>query len=142
LLNEEHSESTREEEGKTKEPHREESETSGTAPTIEVSTINPHVFLVALSNQSSHSYQRTQSTITNSLVHTQSGNLGRSMADDMRLPIFKGYGSEDPDQNDFLFEVVWSIKNVPDEAVKRAQFSTTPRDCTLSWYMKFFQGIV
>jgi hypothetical protein len=60
LLNEEYSESSRTEEGKTEEPHQEESITSGTAPTVEVSTTTPPVVLVALSNQSSQSYQRTQ----------------------------------------------------------------------------------
>jgi hypothetical protein len=35
---------------------------------------------------------------------------------------------------------VWSIKNITDEVVKRAQFSTTLRDRALSWYMKFVQG--
>jgi hypothetical protein len=44
--------------------------------------------------------------------------------------------------NKFLCEAMWSIKNVPEEAIKRAQFSTTLRDRTLSWYMKFFQGVV
>jgi hypothetical protein len=63
------------------------------------------------------------------------------MADEMRLPTFRGDGSEDPDQHWFLCEVVWSIKNVTDEAVKRAQFSTTLRDRALSWYMKLVQGI-
>jgi hypothetical protein len=52
------------------------------------------------------------------------------MADEMRLPTFKGDGSEDPEQHWFLCEVVWSIKNIIDEAVKGAQFSTTLRDRT------------
>jgi hypothetical protein len=63
------------------------------------------------------------------------------MADEMRLPTFKGDGSEDLEQHQFLCEVVWSIKNITDEAVKRDQFSTTLRDHTLSWYMKFVQGV-
>jgi hypothetical protein len=107
------------EERKTEEPRREESVTSGTTPTVEVSTITPPVVLAALSNKSSQSYQSTQSTVTNNLVHTQSRKLGRSMADVMRLPIFRGYGSEDPDQHWFLCEAVWSIKQVNDEVVKR-----------------------
>jgi hypothetical protein len=53
LLNEEHSESTREREEKTEEPRQEESETLGTAPTLEVSTITPPIVLASLSNQSS-----------------------------------------------------------------------------------------
>jgi hypothetical protein len=41
------------------------------------------------------------------------------MADEMRLPIFRGDGSEDPDQHRFLCEAIWNINNVTDEAVKR-----------------------
>jgi hypothetical protein len=63
------------------------------------------------------------------------------MADEMRLPIFRGDGSEDPDQHWFLCEAVWNIKNITDEAVKRNQFSTTLRDRALSWYMKLVQGL-
>jgi hypothetical protein len=63
------------------------------------------------------------------------------MVYEMRLPTFRGDGSEDPDQDWFLCEVVWSIKNVTNEVVKRAQFSTTLRDRALSWYMKLVQGI-
>jgi len=62
------------------------------------------------------------------------------MADERRLPIFKGDGSGDPDQHWFLCEVVWSIKQVTDEDVKRAQFSTTLRDRALNRYMKFASG--
>jgi hypothetical protein len=40
------------------------------------------------------------------------------MADEMRLPTFRGDGSEDLDHHWFLFEVIWSIKNVTDEVVK------------------------
>jgi hypothetical protein len=64
------------------------------------------------------------------------------MADEMSLSTFRRDGSEDPDQHWFLCEAVWSIKNVTDEDVKRSHFSTTLRDHTLSWYIKFFQGVV
>ena len=37
---------------------------------------------------------------------------------EMRLPTFRGDGSEDPDQHQLLCEAVWSIVNVTDEAVK------------------------
>jgi hypothetical protein len=62
------------------------------------------------------------------------------MADEMRLPTFRGDGSEDPEKHWFLYEAMWSIKNITDKAVKRVQFSTTLRDHALSWYMKFVQG--
>jgi hypothetical protein len=63
------------------------------------------------------------------------------MADEMRLPIFRGDGSEDSDQHWFLCEVIWNIKNITGEAIKRNQFSTTLRDCGLSWYMNLVQGL-
>jgi hypothetical protein len=63
------------------------------------------------------------------------------MADEMRLPIFRGDGSEDPDQHWFLCEAVWNIKNITDEDVKRNQFSTTLRDHAFSWYMNLVQGL-
>jgi hypothetical protein len=118
LIEEEHSESAREKEGKVEEPRREEPEASGTAPTVEVSTIIPAFVSATLSNHSNQSHQSTQSTVTSSPPHILSGNLGRSMADEMRLPTFKGDGYEDLYQHWFLCEVVWSIKNVTDEAVK------------------------
>jgi hypothetical protein len=63
------------------------------------------------------------------------------MADKMRLPTFRGDGSEYTDQHWFLCKVVWSIKNVTGENVKRDQFSTTMRDHAPSWYMKLVQGV-
>jgi hypothetical protein len=97
LTYKENSESARAEEGKDEEPRREEPETSGTMPTVEVSTIIPHVVSTALRNQSNQSHWSTQSTVISSPPHIQSGNLGRSMADEMRLPTFIGDGYEDPE---------------------------------------------
>jgi hypothetical protein len=59
----------------------------------------------------------------------------------MRLPIFRGDRSEDPDQHWFLCKAVWSINQVNGEAVKRDQFSTTLRDRALSRYMKFVKRV-
>ena len=63
------------------------------------------------------------------------------MVVEMRLPIFRGDGSEDPDQHWFLCEAIWNIKNITDEVVKRNQFSITLRDRALRWYMKLVQGL-
>ena len=142
LTDEEHSQSVRTKEVQTKELRRGEPETSGTVSTIEVSNITLPVVLESLSNQSNQSSQRNHSTATRILVHTQSRNQGRPMADEMRLLIFRGDGSEDLEQHQFLCKAIWSIKKVTDEAVKRAQFSTTLRDRALSWYMKFVSGSV
>jgi hypothetical protein len=132
LIDEDHSEPARDEEEEVEEPRRDEPKTSGIAQTIEVSTINPHVVSMTLSNQSNPSHQSVQSTVTSCPPHTQTGNLGRSMENEMRLPIFGGDGSEDSDQHWFLCEAIWNIKNVTDEAVKRTQFRTTLQDRALS----------
>jgi hypothetical protein len=63
------------------------------------------------------------------------------MDNEMRLPIFRGDGSKDPNHQWFLCEAVWNIKNITDKVVKINQFSTTLRDCMLRWYMKLVQGI-
>jgi hypothetical protein len=128
LTDEENLEPAGAEEGKAEELRWEEPKTSETAQTIEVSIVIPLVESVVLSDQSNPSHQSVQSTITGSPPHTQSGTLGRSMAYEMRLPIFRGDGSEDPDQHWFLCEAIWNIKNFTDEVVKRTQFSTTLRD--------------
>jgi hypothetical protein len=86
LTNEDHSESARVEEGKAEEPRREEPKSSETTSIVEVSTIIPPVYSETLINQSNQSHKSIQSTVTSSPPHTQSGNLGRSMEDELRLP--------------------------------------------------------
>ena len=57
--------------------------------------------------------------------------------DDIKLPIFKGTGSEDPKQFWFLCEAVWTAKNIMDQNTRRAQLVTSFRDYTLTWFMNF-----
>jgi hypothetical protein len=106
LTDEKNSEPARVEEGKFEEPHREEPKTLGTVHTAEVSTIIPLVDSVALSNQSNPSHQSVQSTFTGSPPNTQSGTLGRYMGAETGLSIFRGDGSEDPNEQWFLCEVL------------------------------------
>jgi hypothetical protein len=141
LTDKEHLEPAGTEEGKDEELRRKEPETSKTTQTIELSIVIPLVDSVVLRNQSNPSHQSVQSIVNSSPPHIQSGTLGRSMVDEMRLPIFRGDGFEDPDQHRFLCEVVWNIKNVTDEAIKITQFSTNLRDHALSWYMKLVQEL-
>ena len=42
------------------------------------------------------------------------------LVDDIKLPIFKGTGSEDPEQFWFLCEVVWNAKKIIDPNVRAA----------------------
>ena len=59
------------------------------------------------------------------------------MTDDIKLPVFKGTGSEDPEQFWFLCKAVWTAKNILDQDVRRAQLVTSFRDRALTWFMKF-----
>jgi hypothetical protein len=138
ITNEEHSEPTRTEEEEAEELCQRNPETLGTARTTEVSNINIPIVPIVISSQNSQNHQSPQRTITGSLASTQTKILVSSMEDEMRLPIFRGDGSEDPNQHWFLCEVVWNIKIIIGEAIKRTQFNTTLRDYALSWYMKLF----
>ena len=57
--------------------------------------------------------------------------------DDIKLPIFKGIGSEDLEQFWFLCEAVQTAKNIMDRNTRRAQVVTSFRDRGLTWFMNF-----
>ena len=59
------------------------------------------------------------------------------MNDDIKLPIFKGTGSEDPEQLWFLCEAVWTTKNITNQDTRRAQLVISFRDRALTWFMKY-----
>ena len=60
------------------------------------------------------------------------------MTDDIKLPVFKGTRSEDPEQFWFLCKAVWTAKNIMDQDTRRSQSVTSFRNHTLTWFMKFF----
>ena len=62
------------------------------------------------------------------------------MGDDMKLPVFKGTGLEDPKQHWFLCEFVWNVKQAIDDEIKMAQLTTTFKDLALNWFMKYLNG--
>ena len=43
-----------------------------------------------------------------------------TMVDDMKLPVFRGTGLEDPEQHWFLCEAMWHVKQVVDDDIKMA----------------------
>ena len=55
----------------------------------------------------------------------------------LKMPVFHGYGKEDPKQHWFVSEAVWSIKQTTDNHVNIALLETTSRVHALVWYMKF-----
>ena len=60
------------------------------------------------------------------------------MADEIKLPLFHGNGSKDPEQHLFLYDVVWGAKQVQEDDVKKAQLMTTFRDYALTGFMKYY----
>ena len=66
-----------------------------------------------------------------------SRNSMAHLVDDIKLPIFKGTGSEDPEQFWFLCEAVWNAKKITDPDVRAVQLITSFRDRALTWFMKF-----
>lgn len=60
------------------------------------------------------------------------------MGDDIKLPIFRGPRLKDHEQHFFLCKVIWNIKQVQNDDIKKAQLTTTFRDRALTWFMKFF----
>ena len=57
--------------------------------------------------------------------------------DDIKLPVFRGTGSEDPEQFWFLCKAVWTAKNIMDQNTRTTQLVTSFRDQDLTWFMKF-----
>ena len=57
---------------------------------------------------------------------------------DIKLPILNGNGLEDLEKHWFLCEVVWTVKQVQEEAIKRAHMIVTFRVRALDRYMKFY----
>ena len=56
---------------------------------------------------------------------------------DIKLEIFNGNGLEDPEQHWSLYEVVWIVQKVQDEAIKKYHMIMTLKGHVLNWYMKF-----
>lgn len=59
------------------------------------------------------------------------------MVDELRMPIFNGNRSQDPEQHMFVCEVIWIVKQILDQDTQIAQLATTFIDRALVWYMKF-----
>jgi hypothetical protein len=53
----------------------------------------------------------------------------------IRLPEYRGDGSDDLEKHLFIYEKIWVAKQITYEDTKVAQLEITFRDCTLKWYM-------
>ena len=59
------------------------------------------------------------------------------VGDEMKLPIFNGNGTDDPEQYWFLCEAIWTARQTIDDDVKKSQLATTLRGRALGWFMRF-----
>lgn len=55
----------------------------------------------------------------------------------MKMPIFKGLSTKDPEQFWFVADVVWKSQNITNDDLKKAQLVTTLQDRVLRWYIKY-----
>ena len=58
------------------------------------------------------------------------------VGEEMKLPIFHGNGTDDPEQYRFLCEAIWTAQQTVDDDIKKSQLETTLRGCVLNWYMR------
>ena len=61
------------------------------------------------------------------------------VGDDMKLPLFPGNGTDEPEKYWFLCEVVWIPRLTTDDEIKKVQLVTTLWGHVLDWFMKFIQ---
>ena len=61
------------------------------------------------------------------------------VSDEMKLPIFHGNGTHDPEQYWFLCEAIWTARQTIDDDVKKSRLATILRGCALEWFMRFTQ---
>jgi len=55
----------------------------------------------------------------------------------IQLPVFKGAGSEDPEQFWFVVTIVWEVHGVTDNNIKKDTLVSTLQDQALTWYIKY-----
>lgn len=58
------------------------------------------------------------------------------MANEIKLPVFKGVENEDPDKFWFVVKVVWEAHKATDDNITKATLVSTLQDRALTWYIK------
>jgi len=59
------------------------------------------------------------------------------MANIVKMPVFRGQGSKEPNQFWFVAEDVWKAQQVNDDDMKKAQLVTVLQDEDLTWYIRY-----
>ena len=60
-------------------------------------------------------------------------------SNEMKLPIFHGNGTDEPEQYGFLCEAIWTAQQTVDDDVKKNQLETTLMGHGMEWFMIFMQ---
>ena len=55
----------------------------------------------------------------------------------MKLPIFNGNDTNDPEQYWFFCEEIWTARQIINDDVKKSQLATTLRGHAFEWFMRF-----
>lgn len=63
-----------------------------------------------------------------------------NMVNAIKLPVFKGVESAEPEQFSFVVRVVWEAHGVMDDNIKKATLVSTLQDRSLTWYIKYFRN--
>ena len=61
---------------------------------------------------------------------------------DIKFLIFNGNGLEDLKKHWFLYEAIWTMRHVQDEAIKKGQTITTLSGHALDWYMNISMVLI
>lgn len=110
-------------------------------PTTPKKTLGEQGNPIVLLQSGSSSQTPPSSQGTPPVQQTQPPRRSR-VDDDIKLPLFRGTGLEDPEYNWFFCEAVWNVKRVQDDAIKMAQLITMFRDRALTQFMKYSLGKV
>jgi hypothetical protein len=87
-------------------------------------------------SQSSGSSTPSQNQLVSPGMNTMQSTMA-GVDPTLRMLVFHGAGSEDPEQHLFVCEAIWTVKNVQDDDANIAQLETTFREHALLWYMKY-----
>ena len=60
-----------------------------------------------------------------------------SMANTVKLPLFKGLENEDKDQLWFVVRAIWEAQGVTNDHIKKATLVSALQDHVLTWYIKY-----
>lgn len=55
-----------------------------------------------------------------------------NMENEMKISIFKGIGSEDPEQFWFIANAIWTTQQIIDDNIKKVQLVIALQDCTVT----------